>query len=321
MGLAEILQMCCASHRSGQITFRSGKSYGFVFIQHGRVLHAMCGVVEGEEAVYLMLPWPGGSFTFDEDILPHKKTVKLSWEQLLIEGARRADVGLVGDYTSSSTPVVTAEPLVTNRGGESQPKLLLTLPDRPETVTFDIVDEYTHVGRAEGNELNLPYPSISGRHCIFILSGSDVVVRDLNSSNGTLVNSHAISETILLPGDIIQVGPVTIKFEPGMKRPRLSGPIPVTRSPDSGRHQAQSLVSTIKRSTAQLKTAPGTTQPLPQRRIVDDNVYVKGESAISYHDLAEPAPPKGNPWRVMIFAIVLFLAILGVAYYYIVVRR
>src|ERR1700683_1389444 len=91
MELAEILQMYCLSRRSGQITFRSGESYGHVYIQHGRVLHAMCGVVEGEEAVYLMLSWPGGGFSLDEGILPHKKTINLTWEQLLFEGPRPAD--------------------------------------------------------------------------------------------------------------------------------------------------------------------------------------------------------------------------------------
>ena len=92
MGLPEVLQMCCLSRRSGQITFRSGESYGFIYIQHGRVLHALCGTTEGEEAIYSMLTWPGGGFSLDEDILPHKKTVTLTWEQLLFEGARRADV-------------------------------------------------------------------------------------------------------------------------------------------------------------------------------------------------------------------------------------
>jgi len=91
MGLPEVLQMCCLSRRSGQITFRSGESYGYIYIQHGRVLHALCGTTEGEEAIYSMLLWPGGGFSLDEDILPHKKTVSLTWEQLLFEGARRAD--------------------------------------------------------------------------------------------------------------------------------------------------------------------------------------------------------------------------------------
>ena len=103
MGLPEVLQMCCLSRRSGQITFRSGESYGFIYIQQGRVLHALCGVTEVEEAVYSMLTWPGGGFSLNEGILPHKKTVTLTWEQLLFEGARRADVGTLGPTPSKAT--------------------------------------------------------------------------------------------------------------------------------------------------------------------------------------------------------------------------
>ena len=35
-GLAEILQSISGSRRSGQLTFRSGASYGYVFLQQGR---------------------------------------------------------------------------------------------------------------------------------------------------------------------------------------------------------------------------------------------------------------------------------------------
>ncbi len=130
MGLPEVLQMCCLSRRSGQITFRSGESYGFIYIQHGRVLHALCGTTEGEEAIYSMLLWPGGGFSLDEDILPHKKTIALTWEQLLFEGARRADRGL--NEAKSSSPTITAAEPLSVRIHESQPKLTITRPDLPE---------------------------------------------------------------------------------------------------------------------------------------------------------------------------------------------
>ena len=112
MGLPEVLQMCCLSRRSGQITFRSGESYGFIYIQHGRVLHALCGTTEGEEAIYTMLVWPGGGFSLDEDILPHKKTVTATWEQLLFEGAppRRLRYGSHSKKSAGPT-ITTAEPM------------------------------------------------------------------------------------------------------------------------------------------------------------------------------------------------------------------
>jgi pSer/pThr/pTyr-binding forkhead associated (FHA) protein len=310
MGLPEVLQMCCLSRRSGQITFRSGESYGFIYIQQGRVLHALCGTTEGEEAIYSMLLWPGGGFSLDEDILPHKKTVTLTWEQLLFEGARRADVGMTGPKSSSAT-ITTAEPL-TIRIQDNQPKLTVTRPDLPPII-YMLEQEYTHVGRASGNEISLPYPSVSNRHCIFVVSGPDIVLRDLNSSNGTYVNGEAISEAILRPGDLIQMGTVQIKFEPGIKRPKLLIPEKPLLRQESGHLKTQASSGALYYQTTKLPSA--VPRPSKDGKTKDDSVYMKGESAINYDDLAKPELKKKKGAWLFIIALGV-LAIIGGACYY-----
>ncbi len=327
MGLPEVLQMCCQSRRSGQITFRSGESYGFIYIQHGKVLHAICGSIEGEEAVYLMLTWPGGGFSLDEGILPHTKTVTLSWEQLLFEGARRADEGQL-DHRLASAPIKTAEQAVT-RMQDNQPKLVIMRPDLPP-ITFDLEVEYSHVGRNAGNEITLPYPSISGRHCIFILSGPDIVLRDLNSSNGTYVNGEAISEVILRPGDLIQTGVVQMKFEPGIKRPKLMSPSGHLRASTGqlalgalSAHQAGATAAAqgLIRETVRLpssRTAPAPEAP----KITDDSAFVKGGTAISYDNLAKPEVEKErNIWPMVIGGVLFALAAGAAAYYFLIMHH
>jgi pSer/pThr/pTyr-binding forkhead associated (FHA) protein len=316
MGLPEILQMCCLSRRSGQITFRSGESYGFIFIQHGRVLHAMCGPVEGEEAIYTMLTWPAGSFTVNEDILPHKKTVTLTWEQLLLEGARRADADMTSPKASTGVPITTREPVGSIRTQESQPKLTIVRPDLPP-VFHELTHEYTHVGRAAGNEICLHYPSISSRHCIFIMSGPDIVLRDLNSSNGTMVNDEAINEIILRPGDLIQVGVVQMKFEAGIKRPKLLSPVHgTTQLPDPLNADSSSPLThdTIRLPSTQKRQAP-------DQEVKDDQSFMKGQSAISYDNLAKPEIPKPkSPWPTLIISIVILLVAGGAFYYFFILR-
>ncbi|HEV3271952.1 MAG TPA: DUF4388 domain-containing protein [Candidatus Methylacidiphilales bacterium] len=313
MGLPEVLQMCCLSRRSGQITFRSGESHGYIYIQHGRVLHALCGTVQGEEAIYTMLTWPGGGFSLDEDILPHKKTVTLTWEQLLFEGARRADVGMTGPKSSTAT-ITTAEPL-TVRIQDSQPKLTVMRPDL-QPLVYELQQEYTHVGRAQGNEIPLPYPSVSNRHAIFVLSGPDIVLRDLNSSNGTYVNGEIISEVILRPGDLIRMGTVEIKFEPGVKRPKLLAPEKPSPRLESGQLKTQASTGTIYYQTLKLPSAPiRPRKDAAGKEIKDDSVYVKGESAISYTDLAKPEVEK-KKGRVILIMVLVILALLGGAAWY-----
>lgn len=311
MGLAEVLQMCCISRRSGQIIFRSGESAGYVYIQQGRVLHAMCGTIEGEEAIYTMLTWPGGGFTLNEDILPHKKTVVATWEQLLFEGARRADEGTQGMPRTIAAPVTTIEPVISTRAHDSQPKLIVTRPDL-DPVTYDLVQEYTHLGRTPGNEICLPYPSISSRHCIFIISGPDIVLRDLNSSNGTWINGESINEVVLRPGDVVNIGVCEIKFEAGMKRPKLRGHSPTIGSTEP-----------LKATTADLTQV---TVPIPMMKKTSsiagtssskaDLSYVKGQAAINYSDLAKPAPDKKPlPWLMIVMGLIVVLGGGGCVYF------
>jgi pSer/pThr/pTyr-binding forkhead associated (FHA) protein len=320
MGLPEVLQMCCLSRRSGQITFRSGESYGFIYIQQGRVLHALCGMVQGEEAIYTMLTWPGGGFSLDEDILPHRKTVNLTWEQLLFEGARRADRGIPAPKSNGAT-ITTAEPL-TIRMQENQPKLTITRPDLPAAV-YMIEQEYTHVGRSSSNEITLPYPSVSNRHCIFVQSGPDVVLRDLNSSNGTYVNNMAITEVILRPGDLIQVGTVVIKFEPGIKRPKLqTSEIPSLIPVASGQLKTQASSGALYYQTTKLPAPTPKAKGDKPTPVKDDSVFVKGESAISYDNLAKPPEQKKSRLGLIIFVLFLILAIAaGTGYYFFFLRH
>jgi pSer/pThr/pTyr-binding forkhead associated (FHA) protein len=117
-------------------------------------------------------------------------------------------------------PVITPHPLTQTRPKDNQPKLIISQGDEPPQMV-ELVQEYTHLGRAEDNELTIPEASISSRHCVFILSGAEVIVRDLNSSNGTYVNGEPVTEVVLRPGDNIQVGVIDIKFVPGVRRPKL----------------------------------------------------------------------------------------------------
>ncbi len=321
--LAEVMQRCCSDHRSGQITFRSGESFGYLYLQHGRVLHAVCGGVEGEEAVYRMLAWPMGTFVLDEGILPHRRTVQLTWEQLLFEGARRADT--TGIVNPSAAPIVTAEPVTTSQAAGSLPKLTIILPDQ-RPMMYELEAEYTHVGRANGNEIPLLYPSVSNRHCMFILSGNDVVLRDLNSSNGTIVNGESISEVILRPGDIIQVGVVQIKFEPGVRRPKLTNTAPTARplpAPQTQTFLPRAILPQEPEQSFATMKLPNA-RPLSEkgRPIADDSAFVKGEAPISYDNLPKPeVPGRPRPVMLIVTCLILVLIILGGGGYYFFIFR
>ena len=69
------------------------------------------------------------------------------------------------------------------------------------------------IGRLEDNTFPIVEPSISSHHCEILLRGSEVVVRDLNSTNGSYINREKVAEGVLKPGQILRLGQVEMRLE------------------------------------------------------------------------------------------------------------
>jgi pSer/pThr/pTyr-binding forkhead associated (FHA) protein len=79
--------------------------------------------------------------------------------------------------------------------------------------SHELKAETTTVGRVEDNVFQIPDPSVSSHHCEVILKGSEVVIRDLNSTNGTFINGKQITEATLKPSQILRLGQVEVRLE------------------------------------------------------------------------------------------------------------
>ncbi len=51
---------------------------------------------------------------------------------------------------------------------------------------YDLNDKWITMRRADGNLFQISDPSVSGRHCEVRFAGGELIVRDLQSTNGTL---------------------------------------------------------------------------------------------------------------------------------------
>ena len=86
--------------------------------------------------------------------------------------------------------------------------------------SYDLATERTTVGRVEDNAFQIAEPSVSSRHCEILLRGEEVVVKDLNSTNGTFINGEKISEGVLKPGQTLRLGNIELKLDaPGAPAP------------------------------------------------------------------------------------------------------
>ena len=81
--------------------------------------------------------------------------------------------------------------------------------------SFELKSERTTIGRLEDNAFTIAEPSVSGHHCEVLMSGEGIVVKDLNSTNGTFINGRQISQETLKPGQILRLGQVELRLENG----------------------------------------------------------------------------------------------------------
>ena len=69
------------------------------------------------------------------------------------------------------------------------------------------------LGREADNDFVIEHSSVSSHHCEFMVMDTGVTIKDLGSSNGTFIDGQPVGESILLPGQNLQLGEVSLQLE------------------------------------------------------------------------------------------------------------
>jgi CheY-like chemotaxis protein len=106
VGLQEVLQMECLGCKSSVLEVFTGKARGRIVICDGAIVHAECGSLRGEVALYGLLALRGGEFNLLPFAEPPLRTIHGAWESLLMEAARLTDEGQ--NFLEAEEPEATA---------------------------------------------------------------------------------------------------------------------------------------------------------------------------------------------------------------------
>jgi hypothetical protein len=118
--------------------------------------------------------------------------------------------------------------------------------------TFDLIVERTTVGRMEDNTFQITDGSVSSHHAEIILRGSEILVKDLNSTNGSFIGSEKITESVLKPGQILRFGQVELRIDDGSPVTAPPPPPAPAKAPSAAPAPSPST------SPASAPAAPGT---------------------------------------------------------------
>src|SRR5437867_11667456 len=119
--------------------------------------------------------------------------------------------------------------------------------------TYELKVDRTTVGRVEDNSFQIPEASVSSHHAEILLRGNDVVIKDLNSTNGTFINGEKITESVLKPGQTLKFGQVELRLEgkDGAGAPAAAKPGAAAQAPPK-KTQASGQTSRIQRRGVKL---------------------------------------------------------------------
>jgi predicted component of type VI protein secretion system len=107
---------------------------------------------------------------------------------------------------------------------------LVVLRGRSATTALKLGEGVTTAGRHDDCQLRIKSSEVSRRHCQFFEKNGMLLVKDLGSANGTMLNGKKIEgQRVLEPGDELMIGPVKLrveKFGQPAKVAAASGPKP-----------------------------------------------------------------------------------------------
>jgi hypothetical protein len=99
-----------------------------------------------------------------------------------------------------------------------------------QVLAVDLQPGVNTLGREAANSLRIEHPTISGFHCEVTVREDAVLVKDLNSTNGTFIDGKQVQEGYLISGQVLQLGAVAMRYEAGLALTPEAPATPAARS-------------------------------------------------------------------------------------------
>ncbi len=91
------------------------------------------------------------------------------------------------------------------------PKMIVSI-DGVVIKEVQLTKDRTSLGRRPYNDIVIDNLAVSGEHAVLQMSGNEVYLEDLNSTNGTYVNGKAVKKQLLQNSDTVEIGKYKIKY-------------------------------------------------------------------------------------------------------------
>lgn len=82
-GVRELVEFNCTSKRTSSLMISKDRELGKIYFKNGEIIHAECGDLIGERALFSILNWGKGTFKITPNVFRIKRTILRDWRTLL----------------------------------------------------------------------------------------------------------------------------------------------------------------------------------------------------------------------------------------------
>jgi hypothetical protein len=173
-----------------------------LFVQDGTVVHAVAGKLEGAAALDRAFELKGSSYGWIPGAEPAKKDMEVDMREYLHKHAIGPDQRL-GKTLRMAMP--SAQPVP--RKVEAH---YYFIPEDSPTFKLRVKKVTNVVGRDGTSDVYVESKQVSRRHCLLQITERGLLVKDLESTNGTFVNGIPMTDGYINVGDRLGLGTYTL---------------------------------------------------------------------------------------------------------------
>jgi hypothetical protein len=168
-----------------------------LFVQDGVVVHAAAGAIEGKEALDRAFALKGSSYGWIQGAEPPKPDMEVDMQEYLHANSIGLDQRM-GKTIRMSLPT---EPKVKKLEAH-----YYFIPEESPTFKLKVKKVTNVVGREGTCDLYVESKQVSRRHCLLQVTERGLLVKDLESTNGTFVNGIPMTDGYINEGDRLGLG-------------------------------------------------------------------------------------------------------------------
>jgi hypothetical protein len=209
--IPEQVQAFAQSRKTGQIVVLNSRTPACLFLEEGEIVHAELAGHEGVDAAIALINLPDAVTEFRIGVNSPKHTIRMPHVQILCEAARQNDESAAQAHLNgNAVPVIEAPDDMSMGAPVGEPSIRIFIRNREKT--YVLKPGLVYVGRTSNNDIVIPDPTVSAHHASIERTSQGIILRDLDSRNGTYLRGMRVRECWLGEHDELAFGSVKAVF-------------------------------------------------------------------------------------------------------------